>query len=402
MGVQRLDRLGRGKVISQGRDSMINVWDAERLAGDGGSGNGLGKVITPEPLQQLPTGAFHFCQFALTRWRGEELGAGKEKDKDKENGNSYGSGSGFDDGGVGRRRETGDRSGHGESEKQERELLGRGEKGPAAGVATAAAEAAAAPAPKPPPPLPPPLSPPEEAGGEARVEEPCTSDRSAFEENMMLAPCGEQHSISLWDLRKGKPSFTFSPKDAERKGMVMCVRLMGESPSCTSPFAVTGHDSGHLCVYDLRATSAEPLLQSRLHTAPLLCVDVGSSCEQGVSGSADESIKVFRMSTRKASCEAIKTFPLDHPGTSCVEIRRDHKLFVSGGWDHRVRAFSWKSLRPLAVLRSHDKNVHTVAYSPRIGGLASGSGDSRVAVWDLFPNEKPKARCGDVHVAKVL
>lgn len=50
--------------------------------------------------------------------------------------------------------------------------------------------------------------------------------------------------------------------------MVMCVRLLGESTSCASPFAVTGHDSGHLCVFDLRATSAEPLLESRLHTEP--------------------------------------------------------------------------------------------------------------------------------------
>lgn len=37
----------------------------------------------------------------------------------------------------------------------------------------------------------------------------------------------------------------------------------------------------------------------------------------------------------QASCEAVKTLSLEHPGTSCVEIRRDHKLFVSGGWDHR-------------------------------------------------------------------
>lgn len=55
---------------------------------------------------------------------------------------------------------------------------------------------------------------------------------------------------------------------------------------------------------------------------------------------------------------------------------------------NRVRAFSWKSPRPLAVLRSHEKNVHAVAYSPRVGGLVSGSGDSRVAVWELFPNDK--------------
>ncbi|CAN0423086.1 unnamed protein product, partial [Scytosiphon promiscuus] len=37
----------------------------------------------------------------------------------------------------------------------------------------------------------------------------------------------------------------------------------------------------------------------------------------------------------QASCAVVKTFRVDHPGTSCVEIRRDQKLFVSGGWDHR-------------------------------------------------------------------
>ncbi|CAN0051364.1 unnamed protein product, partial [Hapterophycus canaliculatus] len=52
----------------------------------------------------------------------------------------------------------------------------------------------------------------------------------------------------------------------------------------------------------------------------------------------------------------------------------------------RVRVFGWKTPRPLAVLRSHEKTVHAVAYSPRIGGVASGSGDSRVALWELFPD----------------
>eukprot|EP00752_Nemacystus_decipiens_P003045 g2822.t1 len=376
MGVQRLDRLGRGKIVSQGRDMLINVWDAERLASNGSTGNGPGKTIATEPLLQLSTGAFHFCQFALTRWREEVPG---RENEDRGNGSFVVSA--YIEGDAGRRGNDGGCD-HPESDRQGQELREGGEKEDPAPEATA-------PAPKPPPP-----PPPEEGGGEAGTEGPCTSDNSAFQENTLLAPCREQHSISLWDLRKAKPAFIFAPKDADRKGMVMCVRLLGESSSCASPFAVTGHDSGHLCVYDLRATSAEPLLESRLHTAPLLCVDVGSSCEQGVSGSADESVKVFRISARKASCEAVKTFSLEHPGTSCVEIRRDQKLFVSGGWDHRVRAFSWKSPRPLAVLRSHEKNVHVVAYSPRVGGLASGSGDSRVAVWELFPNDK--ARGGDV------
>lgn len=156
---------------------LINVWDAERLAGDGSSGNGPGKAIVPEPLQQLPTGAFHFCQFALTRWR-EEV-AGKE-----EGGSSNGSGSGsaFTDSDV-RRRETDDGGGHRESERQKQELRGGGGGDPAA-TATAPA-----PAPKSP-------TRPEEARGKARMEEPCSSDNSAFQENIMLAPCGEQHSVS--------------------------------------------------------------------------------------------------------------------------------------------------------------------------------------------------------------
>lgn len=65
-------------------------------------------------------------------------------------------------------------------------------------------------------------------------------------------------------------------------------------------------------------------------------------------------------------------------------------LFVTtlSSRNNRVRAFSWKSPRPLAVLRSHEKTVHAVAYSPRIGGLVSGSTDSRVALWELFPDDK--------------
>lgn len=46
-------------------------------------------------------------------------------------------------------------------------------------------------------------------------------------------------------------------------------------------------------------------------------------------------VAVLLFHCTQASCEVVKTFTLEHPGTSCVEIRRDQKLFVSGGWDHR-------------------------------------------------------------------
>lgn len=158
------------------------MWDAERLGGDGGGGSssgiGPGKAISPEPLQQLPTGAFHFCQFALTRWRDE--GTGKENDNSTASSNRSAS----DRGNVGRRRDISDSLGRRESKQQEHELHGGEEKGLAG-----AAEVAASPRPPPP-------SPPEEAEGEACMEEPRISDNSAFQENILLAPCGDQNSVS--------------------------------------------------------------------------------------------------------------------------------------------------------------------------------------------------------------
>lgn len=390
MGVQRLDRLGRNRVVSQGRDGIIKVWDAERFTDGGagatsansqrsGPGNATPGALTPEPLLELPTGAFHFCQFALTRWREEPTakhdraggGSASEehgRDSQHERGgatNRDPRSNAFDDVGPEMglqgtpRKGSGGGSSFGSEGGTRTQSSGEdpGSTGARAGVAPAVTV----------------------------PTEECVSSGS-FAENTMLAPCSEQHSVCLWDLRARAPSFTISPTDAERKGMVMCVRLLGESASCASPFALCGHDSGYLCIYDVRATSAEPLMESRLHDEPLLCVDVGSSCTQGVSGSAGDSINVFKVNIKKGLCEVVKTFRSEHPGTSCVEIRRDQKLFISGGWDHRVRAFSWKSPRPLAVLRSHEGSVYTVAHSPRIGSFVSGSADSRVAVWDMFPD----------------
>lgn len=64
-------------VNSQGRDGTIKVWEAERLVCDRRTQppvqrdtDGMkSKAPSPAPLRTLTTGAFHFCQFALTRWR---------------------------------------------------------------------------------------------------------------------------------------------------------------------------------------------------------------------------------------------------------------------------------------------------------------------------------------------
>lgn len=79
---------------------------------------------------------------------------------------------------------------------------------------------------------------------------------------------------------------------------------------------------------------------------------------------------------------------LVNPGASQLCIRGDGKLLASAGWDHRVRVFGWKKLRPLAVLQYHSDMVQSVAFSdhqdPRQRLLAAGSKDQRISLWSIY------------------
>ena len=79
---------------------------------------------------------------------------------------------------------------------------------------------------------------------------------------------------------------------------------------------------------------------------------------------------------------------LVNPGVSQLCIRGDGKLLASAGWDHRVRVFGWKKLRPLAVLQHHADMVLGVAFSdhqdPRQRLLAAGSKDQRISLWSIY------------------
>ena len=177
----------------------------------------------------------------------------------------------------------------------------------------------------------------------------------------------------------------------------MCARLMGQSPSCSAPYAICGHDGGHLCFYDLRASSKTALMESRLHEKSceifhrlrrgsgrfdalflfynllillymvlvygsrlrldckmtieetfsppcahasgasrcilnvqlfpadpyaVLCVDIGSSCTKGVSGSADDNIHVFGINLQKVRLSVI-------PEQGLVTIAPFHVFFFT-------------------------------------------------------------------------
>lgn len=86
--------------------------------------------------------------------------------------------------------------------------------------------------------------------------------------------------------------------------------------------------------------------------------------------------------------QVYKTHKLVNAGISDITIRPDKKILATAGWDHRIRIFGWKKLKPLAVLDYHTATVHCVSFSdhknPSERLLAAGSKDQRISIWSIY------------------
>ena len=67
----------------------------------------------------------------------------------------------------------------------------------------------------------------------------------------------------------------------------------------------------------------------------------------------------------------------------------DGRVFVVGGWDHRLLIVGQTVSKPLAILCSHEKSVTALDWAVRSatsGLLATGASDGRICIWRVFPH----------------
>lgn len=52
----------------------------------------------------------------------------------------------------------------------------------------------------------------------------------------------------------------------------------------------------------------------------------------------------------------------------------------------RVRIFSIKKLKPLAILKYHNKSIQSLSFCQKTNLLASSSSDGKISIWDIYNN----------------
>ncbi|KAM7018315.1 guanine nucleotide-binding protein subunit beta-like protein 1 isoform 1-T2 [Tautogolabrus adspersus] len=201
--------------------------------------------------------------------------------------------------------------------------------------------------------------------------------------NQLLAFAGQQtEEIQIIKLPSKTPVCTLVP-DA-KLGMVMCIKLW-QPDSGPGPLLLAGYEDGSLLLWDV--TQRSKLSQAKAHPEPVMCLTFDPERLRGISGSSEKTLSSW-MLDRQNNLQLQDNVTLVNAGVSQLCIRGDGKLLASAGWDHRVRVFGWKKLKPLAVLQYHTDMVLSVTFSdhqdPRQRLLAAGSKDQRISLWSIY------------------
>ncbi|XP_029019118.1 guanine nucleotide-binding protein subunit beta-like protein 1 [Betta splendens] len=199
----------------------------------------------------------------------------------------------------------------------------------------------------------------------------------------LLAFAGEQtEEVKIIELPSKTPVCTLVP-DA-KLGMVMCIKLW-QPDSAPGPLLLAGYEDGSLLLWDVNQTSK--LSQAKVHPGPVMCLALDTKRLRGVSGSSEKTLTSWIMD-KQSNLQLRDCVTLVNPGVSQLCIREDGKLLASAGWDHRVRVFGWRKLKPLAALQYHTDMVLSVAFAdhqdPRHRLLAAGSKDQRITLWSIY------------------
>ncbi|KFQ91890.1 Guanine nucleotide-binding protein subunit beta-like 1 [Nipponia nippon] len=201
---------------------------------------------------------------------------------------------------------------------------------------------------------------------------------------LMATAAKALEEVQVLELPSKTSVCTLKPEVGAKLGMPMCLKLW--QLNCGSqPLLLAGYEDGSVVLWNLSMGKA--LSQLVCHQEPVMSLDFDSEKAKGISGSSEKVLSIWSLNEQQ-NLQVYKTHKLVNAGISDITIRPDKKILATAGWDHRIRIFGWKKLKPLAVLDYHTATIHCVCFSdhknPSGRLLAAGSKDHRISIWSIY------------------
>jgi len=198
-----------------------------------------------------------------------------------------------------------------------------------------------------------------------------------------------------------------------KTGMVMAIALHYLNDKL---HVMAGYESGYVCAFtqDQATSQWQAIYTCKAHTQPVLSLDVAAASGYFYTSSADDVIARHPLGHSNTEAKIVHT---KHAGQQALTARPDGRIFATAGWDSRVRVYSAKAMKELAVLKWHKEGCYALAFAAdakvRSGEedgvvgeevatrqltvaeqrvrkvkethwLAAGSKDGRVSLWDVY------------------
>lgn len=166
-------------------------------------------------------------------------------------------------------------------------------------------------------------------------------------------------------------------------GNVMCLQKVEIN---NSVYVLAGFEAGDIILWEF--LSGKACSHIKLHEC-ITSLTFDPVTRRGICGNASNILQVFTVDknfTITLKCE----ISIKNKGCNIVKLRPDRKIFVSGGWDSRLRLFSWKSLRLLVVLEEHRDSITDAQFSEKIvpmwnsNIMAASGADGMISLWNLY------------------
>lgn len=154
----------------------------------------------------------------------------------------------------------------------------------------------------------------------------------------------------------------------------------------TKIFLLGGYESGDVILWDFETGKMCSHNKLRENITSML---YDKESGRIVVGNSSHVLQIFRVE-KDLRIHVLCEISITNPGCSLVKIRPRGPLLISAGWDTRVRIFSWKYLKPLAVLTAHSENISDIAFSSgqvehwEAHLIAVASTDGTITLWDLY------------------
>jgi ASTRA-associated protein 1 len=247
------------------------------------------------------------------------------------------------------------------------------------------------------------------------------------DELLIASPNGLDHGgVDIFQLPSQRRISQLHSDKETNTGMVMSLALLLNTKP-QSLELICGYEDGQVALYSSPSplfpheTQWQRLVLVRLHSQPVMSLCVSATSSFFVTSSADAQIAKVSVDTSRGSAvtQHPKITNTKHAGQQGLSIRSDDKIFATAGWDARVRVYSAKTLKELAVLKWHKDGVSSTAFanvldelgntasaiedgnsvskSPldiirehrnlkaqRTHWLAAGGKDGKISLWDLF------------------